>query len=335
MKEISLLKIMASYLKQHIKIILLFSVFTFIFGIVFSLYQLETEAVLYAVLLCVCVGAVLILIDFTRYYNRHILLSNLKRKIVISLDELPIPHNLIEDDYTKLIQTIHNDKIRIVSEADSRGKDAIEYYTLWVHQIKSPISAMRLLFQADGNATSDELSAELFKIERYVDMVLSYLRLGSNSTDLIIKEYSLDEIVRQAVHKYAPLFVRKKINLDFKPLNCEMLTDEKWLSFIIEQILSNALKYTNKGKISIYMQNGKTLVIEDTGIGIAAEDLPRIGEKSFTGYNGRSDKKATGLGLYLCKRILAKLSHTISINSEVGIGTKVMIDFDAASLFVE
>jgi signal transduction histidine kinase len=175
---------------------------------------------------------------------------------------------------------------------------------------------------------------ELFKIEQYVDMVLQYLRIDSASTDYVLKKYSLDSIVRQAVRKYAKLFINKKICLDFSELNCEVLTDEKWLVFVVEQILSNSLKYTESGKISIYMdkEKNKTLVIEDTGIGIAEEDLPRVFEKGFTGYNGRTDKKSTGIGLYLCKRILTKLSHTISIESGIGHGTKVKIGLDTVDI---
>ena len=166
-------------------------------------------------------------------------------------------------------------------------------------------------------------------------MVLSYIRLGSNENDFVIKEYDLDNIVRQAIRKYAPLFIRKKINLDFQPTTYKVLTDEKWLVFVIEQLLSNAIKYTNKGKISIYPLEDKKLVIEDTGIGISKEDIPRIFDKGFTGYNGRTDKKATGLGLYLCKNILDKLSHKISIESEVGVKTKVILDLSMLNVNIE
>ena len=159
--------------------------------------------------------------------------------------------------------------------------------------------------------------------------------MGSNKNDFVLKEYDLDNIIRQAVRKYAPLFIRKKISLDFQPTTYKVLTDEKWLVFVIEQLLSNAIKYTNKGKISIYSLENKKLVIEDTGIGISKEDIPRIFDKGFTGYNGRTDKKATGLGLYLCKNILDKLSHKISIESEVGVKTKVILDLAMVNVNIE
>ncbi len=211
----------------------------------------------------------------------------------------------------------------------------IDYYTMWVHQIKTPISAMKLLIQTSECEVSSDLSSELFKIEQYVEMVLSYIRLGSSENDFVIKEYNLDDIIKQAIRKYAPLFIRKKIALNFKNTNYTVLTDEKWLVFVIEQILSNAIKYTTKGTVSIYPLENKKLVIEDTGIGISEEDIPRIFDKGFTGYNGRTNKKASGLGLYLCKNILDKLSHKISIESEVGVKTKVILDLSMIDINIE
>ena len=147
----------------------------------------------------------------------------------------------------------------------------------------------------------------------------------------MIGEVSLDKVVREAIHKYARLFVRKKIKLELTSIDMQILTDEKWLEFVIEQILSNAIKYTAGGTISIYQKmtvtdekkEVKELIIEDTGIGIAPEDLPRIFEKGYTGYNGHADKRSTGIGLYLCRKIMRKLSHEITIESEIGVGTKV------------
>jgi signal transduction histidine kinase len=166
-------------------------------------------------------------------------------------------------------------------------------------------------------------------------MALSYLKLESSSSDYVLKKYPLDGIVKQAVRKYAKIFIRKKISLRLDELNLEVLTDEKWLGYAIEQVLSNALKYTPEGgEISICLE-GQTLVVADNGIGIAAEDLPRVFDKGFTGYNGRIDKKSTGIGLYLCKRMLEKLSHSIGIESEAGRGTKVKINLARPEIGIE
>ena len=179
------------------------------------------------------------------------------------------------------------------------------------------------------------LREELRRIEQYVEMVLCYLRLDSNSTDYVIREYDLDEIVKQAVRRHAATFIRKKLRLEYEPLGARVVTDEKWLLFVIDQVLSNALKYTNEGGIAITLETPKTLCIRDTGIGIAPEDLPRIFEKGYTGDNGRSDKKASGIGMYLCSRICANLGHGISITSTPGQGTEVRIDLKNTELEVE
>lgn len=329
------LSVVCAYIKQSIKVLLLFIVFAFVFCIVFSLYNLETEAIYYSIILCAFIGLIYICINFINYYKKHIQLYKLQNEISISLENLLSPKTLMEEDYTNLILTLNKEYKTYISKSDIAKSDMIDYYTMWVHQIKTPISAMKLLIQTSESEISSDLSSELFKIEQYVEMVLSYIRLGSNENDFVIKEYDLDNIVRQAIRKYAPLFIRKKINLDFQPTTYKVLTDEKWLVFVIEQLLSNAIKYTNKGKISIYPLENKKLVIEDTGIGISKEDIPRIFDKGFTGYNGRTDKKATGLGLYLCKNILDKLSHKISIESEVGVKTKVILDLSMLNVNIE
>lgn len=211
----------------------------------------------------------------------------------------------------------------------------MDYYTTWVHQIKTPISVMRMNLQGEDTEEHRELLAELFRVEQYVEMALNWMRLGSDSKDFLFREYALDGIIRQAIRKYAPQFIRRRIRLVYEPAEGKVLTDEKWLLFIIEQLLSNAVKYTQQGSVSIRVVPEKVLEIEDTGIGIAPEDVPRIFEKGFTGYNGRADKKSTGLGLYLCRLTAEKLSHKISVESQVGVGTKVSIDLHSDTLWVE
>ena len=333
--EIKFTHVIYDYLKQYIKPIILFIIFILIFTLIFSLYNLELEAILYSSLICCFRSLICICINFINYYKKHMQLYKLQKEISISLENLPSPKNLMEEDYTNLILSLNNEYKSYISKSDIAKSNMIDYYTMWVHQIKTPISAMKLLIQTSESEISGDLSSELFKIEQYVEMVLSYIRLDNSENDFVIKEYNLDDIVRQAIRKYAPLFIRKKISLDFQNTNYKVLTDEKWLVFVIEQLLSNAIKYTNKGKISIYPLENKKLVIEDTGIGISPEDIPRIFDKGFTGYNGRTDKKATGLGLYLCKNILDKLSHKISIESEIGVGTKVILDLSMINVNIE
>lgn len=335
--KVGFIKLFLSYLKEHYKSIVLFCLLGGILVLVFSLYNLPQEPLLYSGALVLLTLLIAFIIDFTYYYKHHLYMLKLRRERSLGIDHIPRPANLTEEDYTVLIDQIQQEKTQLIFHTDRIKSEMIDYYTLWVHQIKTPISAMTLLLQSQDWGDSAELEDELFKIEQYVEMVLSYLRLDSGTNDLLIKEYDLDKIVREAVHKYAGQFVRKKIRLQYEPLAQTALTDEKWLRFVVEQLLSNALKYTRAGQISIYMEKGArcTLVIADTGMGITTDDLPRVFEKGYTGYNGRRDKKSTGIGLYLCRRILTRLSHTIRIESAPGQGSRVLIDLAHIPLEIE
>lgn len=274
-------------------------------------------------------------VDFVRYRKRHLCLRELLYNVSISIDALPPTDTLIELDYQKLLRAAFDARVAQQTLSERERADMMEYFTLWAHQIKTPIAAMRLILQGEDGDLSHSLMGELFRIEQYAEMALNYMRLGSDSSDFVIRKYALDGIVKQVVRKYASLFIRKHLSLKLAPIESSVLTDEKWLCFALEQILSNALKYTNKGYISIFTENETTLVIQDTGVGIAEEDLPRVFDKGFTGLNGRADKRATGVGLYLTHRILTRLGHSIAIDSELGRGTIVRIDLHTDSLNVQ
>lgn len=323
------------YLKSHRKGVLLYLLFMLIFIIVFKLYQLPVMAVAYAAMLCVFFGGIGFIIDYIRYCRKHKRLTLAAREITDTIEGLPVSGDLIEQDYQAIVHAMQEHKVQLADKMNRQFSDLVEYYTIWAHQIKTPIAAMGLLLQSQDTPQNRELIEELQRIEQYVEMVLCYLRLDADSTDYVIKTYDLDSIIKQALRKYAPQFIRKKIRLEYEPFSCSVLTDEKWLLFVIEQLLSNALKYTKTGTISILLEEPKTLCIRDTGIGIAAEDLPRIFEKGFTGYNGRSDKKSTGIGLYLCRRITQKMGHPMTVTSQIGVGTVVRVDLASVDLEIE
>ena len=311
------------------------------FGIstlILFLCRIPLDIVGYAALLTGIVLLLILLRDGQVYYQKVRQLERAERSVTIRLDELPKTAEAIEHSYQAMIQTLFDGKAEAISKADASKSDMLEYYTLWAHQIKTPIAAMHLIVEEEEERNkAAQLSQELFQIEQYVEMVLQYLRMESMGSDLLLMSYSLNSIVRQAVKKYASVFIYRKIGLDLHEIELQVVTDEKWLVFVIEQLLSNGLKYTRQGDISIYLDPNKekTLVIQDAGIGISPEDLPRIFEKGFTGYNGRMDKKSTGIGLYLCKRILDKLGHTIEITSKVGQGTRVELNFSRTEIEIE
>lgn len=315
-----------TYLRQYRFTVFMFLLYFIIYVMIFSLYSLETEAVLYAAGLCVILTVVVLSVHYIFYHRDHVERKHILKNIELSADRLPQPNTLAEADYEEMITALKQAYDANLTAWQSERSESMDYYMTWVHQIKTPISVMRMVLQSEDTKEHRELLAELFRIEQYVEMVLSYLRLNSESSDYVFQEYDLDQIIKQAVHKYASQFVRKRIRLVYEPVNVSVLTDEKWLLFIMEQLLSNAVKYTQQGTVTITVTTDKILKISDTGIGIAPEDLPRIFEKGFTGYNGRADKKSTGLGLYLCKTAADRLSHTISVQSEVGKGTVFILD---------
>ena len=328
------MKTVFAWLKYRLWQIVLFSGLILIFSAVVWLSGAGGVLAGYTALLSTALALLLALPDLRRFALRHRQLSDALKSIRVSDEQLPPPENLIEEDYRQLIRALGEEKQRQASAMDLRMSDMQDYFTLWAHQIKTPIAAMRLILQTKPENSATEIEGELFRVEQYVEMVLNYLRLDSDSTDFVFRTCALDDIIRQCVRKYAKQFIRKRIRLEYEGTALQVLTDEKWLCFVIEQILSNALKYTAAGSIRIFTQ-GETLVIADTGMGIAPEDLPRVFEKGYTGYNGRTDKKATGIGLYLCKRILNRLGHEISISAQVGKGTRVSIDLSREELTVE
>ena len=375
-----------SFFKMRKIPIIIFTGIIFIFAVLFYLYDIQQDAVIYGTQLSLVWGILWLLIDFWKYYKRHRLLYINREQFINSAEELPEYMDSIEYDYQELVKELCQQKKDLISQNRISRKEMLDYYGMWVHQIKTPIAAMDILLQnteqvlyqlgeeefvekafadrierktdsiekspdnieqshnsievskketADSRVNKmleiiqeampiSDMKMELFKIEQYVEMALNYLRIEDISSDLSFKRYAVDDMVRQVIRKYAKIFISKKIKMNFSPTERYIVTDEKWFTFVLEQLISNALKYTKQGQIAIYMQ-GNSLVIEDTGIGIPAEDIPRIFEKGFTGYNGRENKKSTGIGLYLCKNIMDKLQWNIAVTSKVGAGTKIYL----------
>lgn len=329
------MELLKIYVKQRKHGIILFFVCSFLFLLAFFLYDLPLGAAMYPVLFCLIIFLFFFIWDICNVRKKHRKLIELSQLPAELMKELPEVHSPDDEDYQAVIHALLREHNQLQTDFSTKYRDMVDYYTIWAHQIKTPIASMRLTLQNEDSATSRQLSEELQRIEQYVEMVLAFLRLDSSSHDYVFREQELDPIIRDTIKKFAGSFIRKKIQLCYEPIHEKVLTDEKWLSFVIEQVLSNAVKYTNRGSITITMEKPKTLCIRDTGIGIAPEDLPRVFEKSYTGYNGRIDKKASGIGLYLCKRICGNLGHRITIQSSVDSGTVVCLDLEQIKLQVE
>lgn len=332
------------------------------------------QDMVYAAVLDAILLLITVLVGFFRYSSKVKALSNALKRPVEEQAQLPEATDDVEILYHRLLENQSIARSESESSAAVRQSRMRDYYSMWVHQIKTPISAMKLLLEAEreelgqlicdeeqsqcqtadmtgGNISAaglndaakqpaafkelsdnlDSFEDELFRIEEYVSMALQYQRVSSTENDFVLEKVSLDGVIRDTIKKYAKIMIRRHIGINYSGTKKQVYTDEKWLAFILEQVLSNAIKYTPKGFVTIETAEEKDrffITIKDTGIGIKAEDLPRVFEKGYTGYNGHADKKATGIGLYLCRQMADKLGHTIRMESELGKGTKVWIGFD-------
>lgn len=328
------------YIRDRIAMFAILLIFYTALFVIGFLYNINLEKVLYIAEFTAFGTALCLGLDLFRYAGRWKELGQILETSDSFANIFYTEPGAIDTLYRDLISKMVKEKEVIEYENLNRYTEMVDYYGMWAHQIKTPIAAMRILIQSGKDYGAfqterklfDALQMELFKTEQYVEMVLSYLKIGDISKDMVLDSCDLERLIRQAVKKYAKLFILQKISLELGNIEENILTDEKWLCFVIEQILSNALKYTPKGSVSIYMKRKGVLAIKDTGIGISAEDLPRVMEKGYTGYNGRKDKESTGIGLYLCKKVMDKLGHSIQIISEPGKGTEVLLDLNRTEL---
>lgn len=323
------------YLKRRLPLIIMLFIFAAIFLSVFFLYHISLAAIVYPLALCLVTGSIFLICDILRERKKYIRLTELSGLTGELMTKLPKIYGPTDAGYQAVIESLKEEIKTLGDETSAKYRDTVEYYTLWVHQIKTPIASMRLTLQNEDTPASRRLEGDLRRIEQYADMALAYIRLGSPSSDYVFRKAELDGIIRRAVRKFAAEFIDRHLTLEYSGTDKTAVTDEKWLQFVLEQIISNALKYTRKGGITITVENPLTIVIRDTGIGIVPEDLPRIFEKGYTGLNGRRDKRASGIGLYLSRRILTNLGAKINVQSSPDVGTAVCIDLEQYDLNVE
>ena len=325
------MKLFFDFLKSKKIVLLFFAVVFILFAVSFYLYKLPVKAVIYPFFVSVTAGIVFLIFEFFKFKKKHSDLQYIKKVSYQTADLNYLKkyaNGKIENDYIEIAELFKKEIEDLKINADKKYNKTVDYYTVWVHQIKTPIAAMKLNLQNEDSEFSRELQTNLFKIEQYAEMVLTYWRLNSNETDYVFSEFEIDGLIKQAIKKFSMEFINRKIALQYEEISKDIktVTDEKWFLFVLEQIISNALKYTNEGSISIfYLKDENTLCIKDTGIGISKEDLPRIFESGFTGNNGRYDKKATGIGLYLVKKICKNLNIKISAESELNKGTTIKL----------
>lgn len=319
------------YIKGHIHSIAGLLGICCIFAVSFFAYKLPAGAVVYPSILSFVLMAYLMLHGMKKEKERHDIVQNaMLTRELINETMLPPALTIIEDDYRELVRILQKERVSAITSVNEKYDKLSEYYTLWAHQIKTPIASMKLKLAGVDNETARAVASDLLRIEQYVDMVMTYVRLDSQTTDYQFREYDIDSIIRQNIRKFSSDFISKKLSLSYEPAHIRVLTDEKWLGFVIEQLLSNSVKYTQQGGVTVAVSEDDdtvTLSLSDTGIGISDENLPRLFDLGFTGYNGRTNNRASGIGLYLCKRICDNLGADIAFSSAVGEGTTVTLTF--------
>ena len=336
MNTLRLGMLLLRYMRDRLFHIVLVLACPAVFALICALTGAPLAGVVYAGVLVLAGGLIALGMDLPRYVRRHRELQGLLDGCLYAATVLPAPHGLLEEDWRALLLCAIDQSAGQADAHDRDRRDREACVALWAHQIKVPLAAMRMLVQSEPGQTSDRLTAELFKVEQYVEMLLGYQRLTGPTTDFTLRECDVNAVMRASARRFAPLFIEKKLRLNYQETTLHALTDEKWLAFVLEQVLSNAVKYTRRGSVTLRADEAAhTIIVEDTGIGIAPEDLPRVFDHGYTGLNGRRDKRATGLGLYLSRRVLDQLGHTIAIASEPGRGTRVTIGLESLRMRAE
>ncbi|MDT2725619.1 sensor histidine kinase [Lactococcus formosensis] len=284
------------FLQTKIAQIGVFLVMLFIFVSNFLLWHLPIESLINATILALIVFVIYLVSSYFRWANREAILCDLKHELW-DLEE----------------------NLRAKEKHIKETEDIIK---VWSHQMKIPLAAIDLMAQTEINPI--ELKNQTFALDNYLKMLLEYQRISNISTDFHFEKFSVAQLLRELLKKYSSFFIQKNLSVTISG-DWEITTDRKWFSLAIEQLLNNAIKYTDEGSLTISIEEDK-IVLSDTGIGILPEDLPRIFEHGFTGYNGRGHYKASGLGLYLTKLILDRLDFSIKISSELGVGTSVEVE---------
>lgn len=310
------------YLRSRLKYLLLLFILLLIFILTWTLWGNSLSAALYCAGLCCFVCAAFFAADMLRTYRRHRELEALRSALWDYVSAFPAMPDVITEDYRELANDCREELKNKIAALDRVHNETIEYYTMWVHQIKTPLAALSLILGDDGDPRAKE---ELFKIERYAEMALRFPRTGSLKNDLTLSRQNIDSLIRESVKKYSVLFIGARVTLQLEKTGVEAVTDAKWFCFMLEQFISNAVKYTRaSGAVKIAAgARARSVVIEDTGIGIRQEDVPRVFERGYTGINGRVDKRASGIGLYTAKTVADALGVRLYLTSREGEGTRV------------
>lgn len=290
------------FIKYKLNEIIIIIVLSLLFGLIMMLYNTPLEGIVLTAGIIIFLGII--------YFSYSMMIY--KKVCTVQEENLQLKEE---------IQDIRNEKIEYQSEIES-------YFLLWVHQMKTPITASKLLLEAEDIQKISQMRHEILQIDNYTNLALSYLKLMNEKTDMVFMEVRMDDLITPLIKRYSIQFIHNDTKLHYEKIYDSVLTDAKWTSVMIEQILNNALKYARGKNIWIkYSEAENILSVKDDGIGINTSDLPKIFEKGFSGYNGRLNDKSSGIGLYIVKTIARRMNVSVSVESELGKGTTFHMKF--------
>lgn len=308
----------AKFLKEYSKWYLLYASMTGLYLLTFFLYHLPITFFLTS-----------LSFNLTLLFGISIwLFLGFRKKMktletFLSVEELADFTLPSEESYRDLILEIKSSQSQRLLDAKHQHQGLQDLIKMWSHQMKVPLSALSLMAQTD-QLDKQEVRQQLLRLEKYLDTLLNYLKFSGNKDDFRFEICSSREIIMDLIKKYRVSFLAKNLSVNIEG-DWQLKSDKKWLSFALSQVLDNAIKYSKDGGQIAVKMDEKGITILDTGMGILSEDLPRLFEEGFTGFNGHEHKKATGLGLYMTKQVLDRLALSIAIESQVEIGTQVFI----------
>lgn len=333
---------LSRYLKDKLYFIILFLTFLSLIILLLVGFKVSLELIIVIISLLVIFAILVLITEYLKkrnFYNEFInIVDKLDKKYLVI--EMLNPPNFQEGEilYNKLYE-INKSMLENIKNYEISMNDFKDYIEMWIHEVKAPLSSLVLMIHNNKNNISSKMVDQVNRLDNYVDQVLFYVRAENAEKDYLIKKTELNKVINKIALKNKDYILEN--NIDFNVLNCEkkVLTDSKWLEFIIDQIINNSIKYKREiasSFIKIYTEENNEelrLIIYDNGIGIDAKDLPRVFDKTYTGTNGRLKSKSTGMGLYIAKNLCEKLGHKIAIESKVNEYTKVIITFNKESIY--
>lgn len=323
------------YIKERLIFLIINLIMFLLIGILMKIAKVSISIIFALFLIWFVPVAIYMFLEFIKF-NRYLknltdTVEGLDKKYLLS-ELIKEPRFQEERIITEVLKECNKSMHENVKHYRDDQMEYREYIETWVHEIKTPIASTKLILENDDSNLSSRINYEMKRVEGFIEQVLYYARSSDVSKDYIIKEFSLRDVVMKVVKSNSRDFINKNIKLNIKAIEGSIFSDAKWVEFIINQVIINAVKFSiaNKGKVSIFSkinENNIVLTIEDNGVGISEKDIDRVFEKGFTGENGRKFGKSTGIGLYLCKKLCDKLGIGINLTSKEGLGTKVNIVF--------